>query len=71
MAIAKMVLVSISGDREKLDDALLCCTHSGIFHPEQTSSLAEYSASPPPLPGTSAYNSLTTKLQEYVTSADQ
>ena len=70
MAIAKMVLVSISGDRKDLDDALLCCTHSGIFHPEQTSALAEYSAPPPPLPGTSAYTSLTTKLQDYVTSAD-
>lgn len=70
MAIAKMALVNITGDRHLLDDALLCCTYSEMFHPEQASALVEYSSVPTSGTASDTYNTLSGKLQEYVETTD-
>ena len=43
MSIEKMSLVTIKGERSYLDETLLRCTQSGVFHPENASSMIEYS----------------------------
>lgn len=43
MSIEKMSLVTLRGDKQYLDEVLLRCQSSGVFHPEQASSLSEYS----------------------------
>ena len=44
MSIEKMSLVTLRGDRQYLDEVLLRCQSSGVFHPEAASSLSEYAS---------------------------
>lgn len=44
MSIEKMSLVTIRGERGQLDEVLLRCLDSGVFHPETAGSLSEYAA---------------------------
>ena len=44
MSIEKMSLVTIRGERGQLDEVLLRCLDSGVFHPESAGSLSEYSS---------------------------
>ncbi len=42
MSIVKMSLVNIRGDKQYLDEVLLRCTNSSVFHPENATTLTEY-----------------------------
>lgn len=42
MSIEKMSLVTVKGDAAQLDEALLRCLDSGVFHPQAAGELGEY-----------------------------
>ena len=64
MSITKMTLVDIKGGEQYLDEVLLRCLRSGIFHAEQASSLSEYSIGVPIVREDNPYTRLLEKITE-------
>ena len=70
MSIEKMSLVTIRGERGQLDEVLLRCLDSGIFHPESAGSLSEYSSSLSVMKEENPYAALGKKLSAIALDAD-
>lgn len=64
MGIAKMTLVNITGELKYLDEALLRCTYSSAFHPEQASELGEYASTITTLREDNPYTGLVARLTD-------
>ena len=70
MSIEKMSLVTIRGERGQLDEVLLRCLDSGVFHPETAGSLSEYAAGLSALKEENPYAGLGKKLSAIAQEAD-
>ena len=70
MSIEKMSLVTIRGERGQLDEVLLRCLDSGVFHPESAGSLSEYSSALSVMKEENPYAALGKKLSAIALDAD-
>ncbi len=70
MSIEKMSLVTIRGDRQYLDEVLLRCQSSGVFHPEAASALKEYSAGLQAMKEDNPYTAVARQLAEIASNTD-
>lgn len=70
MSIEKMSLVTIRGERGQLDEVLLRCLDSGVFHPENAGSLSEYASGLGVLKEENPYAGLGKKLSAIAQEAD-
>lgn len=70
MSIEKMSLVTIQGERAQLDEVLLRCLDSGVFHPESAGSLSEYSSGISTMKEENPYAGLAKKLGAIAKDAD-
>ncbi len=70
MSIEKMSLVTIRGERGQLDEVLLRCLDSGVFHPENAGSLSEYSSALSAMKEENPYAALGKKLSAIALDAD-
>jgi V/A-type H+-transporting ATPase subunit I len=65
-----MSLVTIRGERGQLDEVLLRCLDSGVFHPESAGSLSEYSSALSVMKEENPYAALGKKLSAIALDAD-
>lgn len=70
MSIEKMSLVTIRGERGQLDEVLLRCLDSGVFHPENAGSLSEYASSLSTMKEENPYAAWAKKLSAIALDAD-
>jgi len=70
VSIEKMSLVTIRGERGQLDEVLLRCLDSGVFHPESAGSLSEYSSALSVMKEENPYAALGKKLSAIALDAD-
>lgn len=70
MSIEKMSLVTIRGEGPQLDEVLLRCLDSGVFHPETAGSLSEYSSGISTMKEENPYTGLARKLSAIALEAD-
>lgn len=70
MSIEKMSLVTIRGNAAQLDEALLRCLDSGVFHPEAAGELGEYAGSGSARGEANPYSALSRKLSAIARDAD-
>lgn len=64
MSIEKMSLATLRGPGASLDEVLLRCTESGVFHPEMASSLSEYASALGTIKEDNPYAAVTKSLAE-------
>lgn len=67
MAITKMTLVDIKGNKSKLDEVLLKCIGTGVFNPEQASALTKYARG---ISAAQSANTYQTSMQKLTEIAD-
>ena len=70
MSIERMSLVTIRGDAAQLDEALLCCLDSGVFHPQTAAELGEYAGSVSARGEVNPYSPLSKKLSAIARETD-
>lgn len=70
MSIEKMSLVTIRGDAAQLDEALLRCLDSGVFHPEAVGELGEYATGVSAAKEANPYAALAQKLRGIALDTD-
>ncbi len=66
MGIEVMNLVTVEGEQKHLDNALLRCASSGLFHPEQAAVISEYSGTLAPMHQENTYTPLLRRAEEYL-----
>jgi V/A-type H+-transporting ATPase subunit I len=70
MSIEKMALATIRGERSQLDEVLLRCIGSGVFHPETATSFSEYAGGLSVMKEENPYTVLARRLDSLAASAD-
>ncbi len=66
MGIEKMNLVSVEGEQRYLDNALIRCAQSGLFHPEQAAVISEYSGTLAPMHQENTFTPLVKRAEEFL-----
>ena len=70
MSIEKMSLVMLRGEAAQLDEVLLRCLDSGVFHPENAGSFSEYAGGITTLKEENPYTGLGKKLSAIAAETD-
>lgn len=70
MSIEKMSLVMLRGEAAQLDEVLLRCLDSGVFHPENAGSFSEYAGGITTLKEENPYTGLDKKLSAIAAETD-
>lgn len=70
MSIEKMSLVTIRGDKQYLDEVLLRCQSTGVFHPEMASSLSEYAGGLQAMKEENPYAAIGKRIAEIASNTD-